>query len=213
LNQAIRNANDGISMLQTADGATKVMVDMLNRMRELAVQASSDSYGTSDRIGLDTEFSELKNAVTSVIQDTSWNGKKLLDRSLSTVNFQIGMSGASNDKVQVDFTLFAAPTALTGTSVTDRTNALSALTLIDADLTTVGTNRARWGAAIQRLTHAADNSANVSMNLSSSKSQLLDADYAKATADLARAQIIQEAGTAMLSQANQQGVMVLHLLA
>jgi len=212
LNQAVRNANDSISMLQTADGASKVMVDMLTRMRELAIQSSSDTYGTSDRTALDGEFGELKNAMTSVIQDTSWNGKKLLDASLGNVNFQIGSTGASTDAVQVNFANFTTPTVLASGSISDRSNALTALTSIDTDLATISSNRATWGAAINRFNHAADNSANVSMNLSSSKSQLLDADYAKATADMARAQIIQEAGTAMLSQANQQGVMVLHLL-
>jgi len=214
LNQAVRNANDGIAMMQTADGATKVMVDMLGRMRELAIQASSDTYGTSDRTALDTEFSELKNAVNAVIQNTQWNGKKLLDGTTTSAQYKVGAAGATTDGVTVSFSDFTTLTVVTNAGdLTSRTNALSVLGNVDTDLATINSSRSNWGAAMNRLSHSAGNSANVSMNLSTSKSQLLDADYAKATADLARAQIIQAAGTAMLSQANQQGVMVLHLLA
>lgn len=216
LNQALRNANDGVSMVQTADGATKVMADILVRMRELATQAANDTYGTTDRDALNTEFTELKSAMTSVIQNTKWNGKGLLDGTTASSKYQVGASGDGSDGVEVDFANFIALTVLgsagSPTVITDRANAQIVMDNVTADLVTINTRRAAWGAAMNRLTHAAGNSANVSMNLSSSKSQLLDADYAKATADLARAQIVQAAGTAMLSQANQQGVMVLQLL-
>jgi flagellin len=212
LNQAVRNANDGIAMVQTADGATQVMADMLGRMRELAIQAASDTYGTTDRSALNTEFGELKNAMSSIIQNTKWNGQGLLDGSTATANYKVGAAGVTTDGIAVNFASLSGLTVLSATGLTTRTNALSALDNTEADLTTINSSRATWGAAMNRLSHAADSSANVSMNLSSSKSQLLDADYAKATADLARAQIMQAAGTAMLSQANQQGVMVLQLL-
>ena len=212
LNQAVRNANDGISMVQTADGATQIMVDMLGRMRELAIQASSDTYGDEDRAALDTEFGELKSAMTTIIQNTQWNGKKLLDSSAASATYQVGASGVATDGVTVSFTDLSSLTVLSATGLTNRANAATAMGNVETDLATINSQRANWGAAMNRLSHAADSSANVSMNLSSSKSQLLDADYAKATADLARAQIMHAAGTAMLSQANQQGVMVLHLL-
>lgn len=212
LNQAVRNANDGISMIQTADGATKVMVDMLTRMRELAIQASNDTYGTSDAQALNTEFGELKNAMTSIINDTSWNGKKLLNGDSASTTYQVGASGASTDGVTVAFASLSSLTVLSAAGLTNRTDAQAAMTSTENDLATVSSNRATWGAAMNRLSHAASNSGNVSMNLSASKSRLVDADYAKATADLARAQIIEAAGTAMLSQANQQSVMVLQLL-
>jgi len=212
LNQAVRNANDGISMMQTADGATKVMADLLARMRELAIQASSDTYGTTDRDALNTEFGELKNAMSSIVQDTSWNGKKLLNGSNLSATYQVGASGVDTDGVSVSFSNLSSLTVLTATGLSNRTDAQTVMTSVEADLTTINNARATWGAAMNRLSHAADNSGNVSLNLSASKSRLVDADYAKATADLARAQIIEAAGTAMLSQANQQGVMVLHLL-
>lgn len=212
LNQAVRNANDGITMIQTADGATQAMTDMLGRMRELAIQAASDTYGTSDRTAMNTEFAQLQSGLTAIINNTSWNGTNLLNGSISSATYQIGATANSSDGISVSFTDLSSLSVLSASGLTSRTNAASAMDAVTTDLSTIGTARATWGAAMNRLTHAADNNSNVSMNLRASKSQLLDANYAKATADLARAQILQEAGTAMLSQANQQGVMVLHLL-
>lgn len=211
LNQAVRNANDGISMMQTADGATQSMTNILGRMQELATQAANDTNGTSDRTALNTEFTELQSGLTSIISNTSWNGRTLLNGSITSATFQVGATSSSNDGVTVSFQSLSGLSALSST-ISSRTNAQTAMDDITTALTTISTARSTWGAAMNRLTHAADNSSNVSMNLGASKSQLLDADYAKATADLARAQILQEAGTAMLSQANQQGVFVLHLL-
>jgi flagellin len=212
LNQAVRNANDGISMIQTADGATKVMVDMLTRMRELAIQASSDTYGTGDAAALNVEFGELKSAMSSIIDNTSWNGKKLLNGETASATYQVGASGSGTDGVSVTFASLSSLTVLSAAGLTSRSNAHAAMTSTETDLATINDRRTTWGAAMNRLSRAADNSGNVSMNLSASKSRLVDADYAKATADLARAQIVEAAGTAMLSQANQQGTMVLHLL-
>jgi flagellin len=199
-------------MLQTADGATKAMTDMLTRMRELAIQASNDTYGTSDAQALNTEFGELRNAMTSIINDTSWNGKKLLNGETASATYQVGASGVATDGVTASFTSLSSLTVFSAAGLTSRTDALAAITSTENDLATINTSRSAWGAVMNRLSRAADNSGNVSMNLSASKSRLVDADYAKATADLARAQIIEAAGTAMLSQANQQGRMVLQLL-
>ena len=213
LNQAARNANDGITMMQSADGAAQGLTDMLARMTELAVQSANDTNGTSDRAALDLEFSELKAGMSKIIDSTSWNDMKVLDGSLtSPVNFQLGVSGQSTDAIQVTFTDLSSLAALTTSGVSSASDASTALTDIKTSQTSLQTARTTWGAAINRLSFAADSSANVSMNMSASRSQLIDADYAQATANLARAQIIQEAGTAMLSQANQQPVMVLHLL-
>ncbi|PUE57994.1 flagellin [Limnohabitans sp. 2KL-17] len=213
LNQAVRNANDGISMIQTADGAAQALSNMLTRMNELAIQSSNDTNGTTDRTALNSEFIELQAGMSTIITSTSWNGNKVLDGSLSSpVNLQIGASGESSDAMQVTFSDFSSLGALTSSGVGTTANASSALTDIKASQTSILSARTTWGAAMNRLNFAADNSANVSMNMSASRSGLIDTDYAKATADLARAQIIQEAGTAMLSQANQQPVMVLHLL-
>lgn len=214
LNQTIRNANDGISMIQTADTAVQSLSESLFRMNELAIQASNDTNGTSDRTALNAEFTQLKTGMTSIIDGTTWNGINLLN-STATYNYQVGANGAnsaSSDGVGVTFTSLSSLSVLSASGVGTSANAALAITAVSSSLTTLNANRAVWGAAINRLTHAADNSANVSMNLSASKSQLMDTDYAKTTANLARAQILQDAGTAMLSQANQQSFTVLQLL-
>jgi flagellin len=211
LNQTIRNANDGITMIQTADSAVQSLSESLYRMNELAIQASNDTNGTSDRTALNTEFAQLQAGMTSIINGTTWNGMGLLN-STATYNYQVGASGSTTDAVSVTFTSLTSLTALSANGVNTSANASLAITAVASSLTTLNSNRSVWGAAINRLTYAADNSANVSMNLSASKSQLMDTDYAKTTANLARAQILQDAGTAMLSQANQQSYTVLQLL-
>lgn len=213
LNQAARNANDGISMMQTADGAAQELSNMLTRMNELAIQSANGTNGTTDRTALDSEFTELQAGMSNIIASTSWNGIKVLDGSLSSpVNMQIGASGISSDAMQVTFSDFSTLAALTTSGVNTVSDASTAMSDIKTSQTSILSGRTNWGAGMNRLSFAMDNSANVSMNLSASRSQLIDTDYAKATADLARAQIVQQAGTAMLSQANQQPVMVLYLL-
>lgn len=214
LDQTIRNANDGISMIQTADSAVQSLTESLYRMNELAIQASNDTNGTSDRAALNEEFTQLKTGMSSIISGTTWNGTSLLNAT-ATYNYQVGANGAnssSSDAVGVTFTSLSTLSVLSASGVDTNANAGLAITAITSSLTTLNSNRAVWGAAMNRLTYAADNSANVSMNLSASKSQLMDTDYAKTTANLARAQILQNAGTAMLSQANQQSYSVLQLL-
>lgn len=214
LNQTVRNANDGISMIQTADGAAQSLSETLFRMNELAIQASNDTNGTSDRTALNSEFTQLQAGMTAIINSTTWNGTSLLN-STATYNYQVGANGANSstsDAVGVTFTSLSSLSVLSANGVGTSANAALAITAVASSLTTINSNRTVWGAAINRLTHAADNSANVSMNLSASKSQLMDTDYAKSTANLARAQILQDAGAAMLSQANQQSYTVLQLL-
>jgi len=214
LDQTIRNANDGISMIQTADGAAQSLTESLYRMNELAIQASNDTNGTTDRTALNAEFTQLKTGMSAMISGTTWNGMSLLNAT-ATYNYQVGANGAnssSSDAVGVTFTSLSSLSVLSASGVDTSANAGLAITAITSSLTTINSNRAVWGAAMNRLTYAADNSANVSMNLSASKSQLMDTDYAKTTANLARAQILQDAGTAMLSQANQQSYSVLQLL-
>lgn len=214
LDQTIRNANDGISMIQTADSAAQSLTESLYRMNELAIQASNDTNGTTDRTALNAEFTQLKTGMSSIISGTTWNGMSLLNAT-ATYNYQVGANGAnssSSDAVGVTFTSLSSLSVLSASGVDTNANAGLAITAITSSLTTLNSNRAVWGAAMNRLTYAADNSANVSMNLSASKSQLMDTDYAKTTANLARAQILQDAGTAMLSQANQQSYSVLQLL-
>lgn len=212
LGQSVRNANDGISMLQTADGAAQAVTDILHRMKELSVQYLNGTNSSSEKTSIDKEFANLTSEMGNIISSTTWNNIQVLAAGgAGTRTFQVG--SANGDTVSATFTDFSAvgqpiKIAQSLTSVTDG----STLDKIDNALNAVNNIRAGWGASISQLEHAADNSANVSMNLSASKSRILDADYAQSTADLARAQIIQQAGTAMLSQANQMPYMVMALL-
>tara|TARA_B110001450_G_scaffold89002_1_gene84614 strand:+ start:1314 stop:2462 length:1149 start_codon:yes stop_codon:yes gene_type:complete len=322
LNQAVRNANDAISMVQTADGAMIEASNMLQRMRELAVQSVSGTNSTSDRTALNTEYVALSNEVGRIAENTQWNGVNILDDTAGTtgsVAFQVGanasqtittdfgdfgsqssitaatagtarvnhtitvgggiangdivtvgLTNAANDNVgylqftvgsagvaedildttnsiaigaegtfdSIDFNLTTTGTAneilltadsgtftlrnmtvsrgthaaLADNDILNTTSAAAAITALDTAITAVNTQRSTFGAAANRLEHAADNLANVSQNTSASRSRILDADYASETTELARTQIIQQAGTAMLSQANQQAQSVLALL-
>jgi len=336
LNQAVRNANDAISLVQTAEGAAIEITNMMQRMRELAVQSATDTNGTEDRAFLDLEFQELKAEINRIGANTEWNGMKILDKSFDdgsgTFAFQVGananqtisisigdfrstassvtfaaVSSATADDVQTDtldlsalntqydpaepdallnatvlvnvdgkqarqvitkdilsqvdsetvnlaelvatqlsaqiqtvlganFTVTAtdAEIAIEGaefaeftttisanagdlsaigeTDISSKAMAQSAITAIDAAIEVVSDQRATMGATINRLTYAADNLTNVAQNTTDSRSRILDTDYAKATTELARTQIIQQAATAMLAQANSQQQTVLALL-
>ena len=216
LNMAVRNTNDGISMMQTADGAAGGIQDMLYRMKELAVQAINDTNSSSDRTALDTEFQQLEAQIRNTVAHTTWNGIKLLDGSLGNnsgvATYHVG--AAANDGVAVsyaDFDLAAQPLT-TARAVNTSANAGTALTSIDGAINQISTARATWGAAMNRLVHAGDNAMQVSLNVGDSYSRIMDTDYAQATADLARSMILDQAGSAMLTQANQQPYYVLALL-
>ena len=221
LNVAVRNANDAISMVQTADGAMIEMENMLQRMRELAVQGSTGTNSSTDVTALQTEFTALRDEIFRVVENTQWNGTNLLDGDVdgstndAAVAFQVGANASQT--ITVDFGDFetAVDWGSNFTSSLAMASASAANTnigYIETALTALNTQRATFGAAINRLEYAADNLANVSQNTSASRSRILDADYAAETTELARTQIIQQAGTAMLSQANQQAQSVLALL-
>lgn len=210
LHQSIKNANDGISMLQTADGASQGVTDILHRMRELTVQYLNGTNDDGAKTYIDTEFGSLTSQMGQIITNTTWNGMTVLTMGGSK-SFQVGSS--SSDLVSVSFADFSSGSvAAAYTNFTLSGNADTALDTIDTAISAVGSARAVYGAAINRLNHSADHSANVAMNLHASRSRIEDTDYAQATADLAKAQILQNAGTAMLSQANQLPYMVLSLL-
>lgn len=215
LNVAVRNTNDGISMMQTADGAAGGIQDMLYRMKELAVQSVNDTNSNDERTALNSEFQQLESQIHDTVANTTWNGMKLLDGTVGnagTVGYHVG--AASNDSFNVtyaDFDLAAQPLT-TARTIDTGANATTALNSIDGAITQISNARATWGAAMNRLVHAGDNAANVSMNLAESNSRIMDTDYAQTTADLARSMILNQAGSAMLSQANQQPYYVLALL-
>jgi len=217
LNQAVRNANDGINMLQTAEGAMVEVSNMLQRMRELAVQASNGTYSTTQRGYLQKEFSALSSQITSINTQTKWNGTAVL--SAATTKFQVGAMSGQTVSVIVSATtlvglgISSATFTLSGATVASGiTNASSAITKLDSALGTINAQRATLGAGINRLTYAADNLTNISSNLSASRSTIMDTDYATASTQLSKTQIIQQAATAMLAQANQQPQSVLALL-
>ena len=216
LDQAARNANDAISMLQTADGAAIEITNMLQRMRELAVQATSDSNTTADVANLDLEFAALSEEIDRIVDATQWNGENILDGTggtTGTFTYQIGANNGQS--IDVDFGDFSMAGAdVMGSADISGTTATSTavITTLDTAISGVTTQRAAFGAVMNRLEYTVDNLRNISQNTSASMSRIADADYAAETTELARTQIIQQAGTAMLSQANQQAQSVLALL-
>jgi flagellin len=217
LDQSVRNANDGISMMQTAEGATKEITNMLQRMRELSVQAANDSYSSTDRTAIAAEVTQLTSEITRVATNTQWNGMSILGglTAYSSMTFQVGTEGDATSAITVGFSAMSAGALAIGStslSFTTSVQAQASIELLDTAITTVDTFRSDLGARINRLTSAADNLANVALNTSASRSQIEDTDYAKATTDLAKSQIIQQAAQAMLAQANQAPQSVLSLL-
>jgi flagellin len=215
LDQSVRNANDGISMMQTAEGATKEITNMLQRMRELSVQAANDSYSDGDRTAIAGEMTQLTEEVTRIANNTQWNGMTILSggASFATMTFQVGTEGDATSAITVGFTAMSAGAlTISALSVSTSVEAQASIELLDTAITAVDTFRSGLGARINRLTSAADNLANVALNTSASRSQIEDTDYAQATTELAKSQIIQQAATAMLAQANQAPQSVLSLL-
>jgi len=217
LNMAVRNANDGVSLLQTAEGAMVEQTNMLQRMRELAVQASSDTVSTSDKASIDLEFQALLSEVDRIGNNTQWNGKNVLDASGGTSGgtyaFQVGANQTQSVTVIVGKMTSAGKLSdISSQVVTSSATAGSAIAKIDTAISAMATQRATLGAGMNRLTYAADNLANVAQNATESRSRILDTDYATATTALSRSQIISQAATAMLAQANQQQQSVLALL-
>ena len=332
LDQAVRNANDGISLLQTADGSLSAVTDMLQRLREISVQAATDTNIVSDRTALNNEFSQLRNEINRVAANTQWNGMNILDKSIASgsglLKFQVGANagqtiemtlgnfstasatqgttaavttttagsgpgataaaqvstltiagtpalgdiisvsvgdksyvhkvtagaaavqtvteialaiqgglGGASGVTGVGITLNAGVmtftsssgaygsntfsisanqagllSAVRGSDITTQANANSAIGAVDSALAQVNGGRAEIGATINRLTYAADNLTNVSTNTSASRSRVQDTDFAKASTELARTQIVAQAATAMLAQANQSQQSVLALL-
>jgi len=264
LNMAVRNANDAISLLQTVDGAAQEISNMLNRMYELAVQAASGTYTSTDRTALDLEFGELMKEIQGIAERTEWNGTSIMDNTYDgtgtdTLAVQLGAEAAQTMNIRIkdwrptvaaDAQMASALDAATngidsadsaynlngtanagtgttaeaalyfadGTTDTDRiviTSAAAAAIAVknlNNAIDGAAKERAQYGAYISRLQHASDNLQNVATNTAASKSQISDADYASETTELARTQIISQASTAMLAQANQVKQTVLSLL-
>jgi flagellin len=213
---AERNAGDGISMAQTAEGALGEIHNVLGRMRELAMQASNGSLGSADRGYLDTEFKSLQGEISRIQGSTTFNGTNLITSdALTSVTFQVGLNDTANDQIEVHFNgidldeVVGATTLLTG-GTTD--NALDSLGIIDTAIGTVSGARAGFGAAMNKLEVATNNIQTMRLNLSAANSRIRDVDMAEETSNLARNQVLAQAGTSILAQANQLPQMAFGLL-
>jgi flagellin len=219
LNQAVRNANDGINMMQTAEGAMVEQSNMLQRMRELAVQSSNGTYSSAQRGYLNTEFSKLIEQIDNIANQTTWNDQVLLNGTSNIgingvsgqFDFQVGATSGQTISVTIAV-MTTTEFGFSGLSVSTASGASSAIATIGDALDDINTQRAEIGAAVNQLAYAADNLTNISANVTTSRSSIMDTDYALATTQLAKTQIIQQAATAMLAQANQQAQGVLALL-
>ena len=223
LNQAVRNTNDGISLIQTAEGATYQVTNMLQRMRELAVQASNDTNNTSDRSYLNLEFQALTSQIDNIANYTQWNGANILNKSNGTsigtsgvYTFQVGAN--SGQTIAITFSNMTTESGkgvlstVAGNNITGTSSSSAALGVIISALDTVSYQRSNMGAVISRLQFTSDNLANVSAKAQESRSRIEDTDYSEATTELAKRNIIQQAAQAMLAQANQAPQLVLQLL-
>jgi len=206
INVAIRNANDGISLAQTAEGALATVSDVFQRMRELAIQAQNGSNGTSDRANLDTEYQQLSAEITRIAAQTKFNGIAIVGAGAGAQTFQVG----ANNGDTLTITTVAVTTVAGG--VTTAAAASTAVAAIDTALDTITSNRATYGAAISRFGMAISNLSITGENQTAARGRIMDADFASETANLSRAQILQQAGTAMVAQANQQPQLVMNLL-
>jgi len=210
--QAVRNANDGISMAQTIDGAAEEMSNMMQRQRELAVQSLNGTYNTANRAAMDAEFNALSAELTRIATTTKFNGIQVMSAATST-NLQVGWEDTAADSINIT-TIAGATIAstVTGYGVDTSANAAAAITGLDGQISVLSTARSGVGAVQNRLDHTVSNLQNISENTSAARSGIQDADFAKESANLARTQVLQQAGMSMLSQANGNSQNVLALL-
>ncbi len=215
---AVRNANDGISLGQTADGALASISDSLQRMRELAVQSRNSTNSNSDKESLNLEYSQLSSEIGRVLGGTTFNGKAILGADAGTLTFQVGANTTSNDSIDIattDLTVDPKITTVTSASigsVADATAIAAVITNIDTALDDINGQRAVFGASQNRFSAVITNLQTSVENQSAARSRIMDADFAAETAHMSRAQILQQAGTAMVAQANQLPQQVLRLL-
>jgi len=215
MNVAARNANDGISLAQTAEGALGKIGDAMQRMRELAVQSANGTNNSQDRDNLQSEFQQLNDEVARIVAGTRFNGTVLFDGSSTAFTFQVGAGTDATDTLSintVDLTATVASLGALNISGVDSTGALAAITALDTGIIDTTTARATFGAAQNRFDSVIGSLMVFAENLSAARGRIMDADFAAETAALSRAQILQQAGNAMVAQANQLPQQVLTLL-
>ncbi|MBV1690691.1 flagellin FliC [Novosphingobium sp. G106] len=214
MNQAVRNANDGIALAQTADGALNEVTNMLQRVRELAVQSKSGTYQQTDRDNLQAEVTELSSQIDDILNNTKFNGVNITAQGTSASDVTVTIQAGSDSGTTIDLKIKAVDSTKLGTGLDVSSTSASGSTIdnVDAALTAINTTRASLGASQSRLESAVNNLTNNVTNLSDARSRIEDADYSAETTALAKAQIVSQASTAMLSQANQSQQNVLSLL-
>ncbi|EJZ57184.1 MULTISPECIES: flagellin domain-containing protein [Pseudomonas] len=221
-NQAIQNANDGISVAQTAEGALQASTDILQRMRELAVKARTGTNGSIDQAATNSEFAQMSDELTRIAASTNLNGKNLLDGSAGTVTLQVGANTGSANHIDlvlsskfdaVSLSVGSGTVVLTGASVSGAaTNIDNAITAIDAAIAAINSTRSSLGASQNRLTSTISNLQNIVENTTAAQGRVQDTDFAAETANLTKQQTLQQASTSVLAQANQLPSAVLKLL-
>ena len=210
---AQRNASDAQSMAQTAEGALGDVHDIMGRMRELAMQSSNGDLGSTDRGYVATEFKALQAEVTRIQGSAKFNGKQLINATAATTTFQVGLNNTASDQIKVTFggvkltTITAA-----ATDVSTATGALNALATIDTAIQNVSTSRSNFGTAMNRMDFATSNIQTMQLNITAANSRIRDVDVASETANLSRNQVLTQAGTAVLAQANQIPQLALSLI-
>ncbi len=214
MSQAVRNSNDGISLAQTAEGALNEVSNMLQRVRELAVQSASGTYqDATDRAYMQTEVDELTAQIVQITDNTTFNGVQLFDASVATVTVQTGSTAADTvDLTMADLTALTANGGAGSYDVSDAAAANAALADLDTDLDAISSARSTLGAGINRLESVVNNLNDNITNISDARSRIQDTDYSTETTAMAKAQILSQASTAMLAQANQSQQNVLSLL-
>jgi flagellin len=211
LNQGVRNGNDGISMVHVAEGALEEISSILERMKELSVQGSNGTYGAEDLSAINIEFVALHTEITRISESTDVNGTLVIGAT-DSVSIQVGDSGASVDKITFTTTDANAQSLAVSVAIVTNANAMSANTAVDLAIEKVDDQRAELGAVANRLEFAVSNLMSRSEHQSAARSRIEDTDFAVESANLAKNQVLQQAGTAMLAQANASGQGVLSLL-
>lgn len=213
LNQAVRNAQDGISFAQTAEGALQEVGDMLQRMRELSVQSANGINSSSDRANLNDEYTALASEVKRTLESTDFNGWKVLGGGASSFDFQVGANAAANNRITVSTVDMASSMgSVIAMTVSTQANARSTIGVIDVAIDKITTMRAKLGAVQNRFGHTINNLRNAAENQTAARGRIMDADFAAESASLSRYQVLQQAGMAMVTQANQAPQQVLSLV-
>ena len=215
--QAIRNANDGVSVIQTAEAASKEVLNILDRMRELAVQSSSETLDDGERAYIDDEFADLSSEVERIAQATEFNDIALSDGTNSSLTVQVGVTSGTESEVDItlgDLTAsnLGVDTGATGIDLSSASTAQSAIDTIDTAIDSVNSIRADYGSVQNRLDSAVGNMTSYVESLTAAKSQIMDADYAHETSEMTRQQVMQQAGVAALAQAKGMNQSVISLL-